>query len=79
MKGEPAWMREFRLESLDIFESKPMPNWGGQIGIDFQDVFYYLKPTDRPEPLLGRRAGRRSRTRSTSWAFPRPRRNSSPA
>ncbi len=47
MKGEPAWMRDFRLRSLEIFESKPMPNWGGSIEIDFQDIFYYLKPTDR--------------------------------
>ena len=23
-----------------------MPQWGGQIGIDFQDIYYYLKPTD---------------------------------
>src|SRR5262245_14501626 len=46
MKQEPAWMREFRLESLKVFESKPMPRWGGNIGIDFQDIYYYLKPTD---------------------------------
>jgi Fe-S cluster assembly protein SufB len=46
MKKEPAWMRDFRLESLKIFESKPMPKWGGDIGIDFQDIFYYLKPTN---------------------------------
>jgi len=46
MKGEPAWMRDFRLKSLDIFNSKPMPIWGGQIGINFQDVYYYMKPTD---------------------------------
>jgi Fe-S cluster assembly protein SufB len=46
MKGEPAWMRDFRLRSLKIFESKPMPRWGGDIGIDFQDIYYYLKPTD---------------------------------
>jgi Fe-S cluster assembly protein SufB len=46
MKGEPAWMRKFRLESLEIFNSKPMPRWGGNIGINFQDVYYYLKPTD---------------------------------
>ena len=46
MKGEPAWMREFRLKSLDIFNSKPMPLWGGRIGINFQDIYYYLKPTD---------------------------------
>ncbi len=47
IKNEPAWMREFRLEALKIFESKPMPNWGGDIALDFQDIFYYLKPTDR--------------------------------
>ncbi|MHB8866453.1 MAG: Fe-S cluster assembly protein SufB, partial [Pirellulaceae bacterium] len=46
MKNEPAWMREFRLKSLEIFLSKPMPKWGGLIGIDFQDIYYYLKPTD---------------------------------
>ena len=46
MKREPAWMRDFRLESLKIFESKPMPNWGGRIGINFQEIYYYLKPTN---------------------------------
>ncbi len=49
MKGEPAWMRDFRLKSLEIFESKPMPRWGGNIDIDFQNVYYYIKPTDRQE------------------------------
>jgi Fe-S cluster assembly protein SufB len=46
MKQEPAWMRDFRLDALKIFESKPMPKWGGDIGIDFQDIYYYLKPTN---------------------------------
>jgi Fe-S cluster assembly protein SufB len=46
MKNEPDWMREFRLKSLEIFESKPMPHWGGAIDIDFQDIYYYLKPTN---------------------------------
>ena len=36
----------FPAEVLEIFESKPMPRWGGDIGIDFQDIYYYLKPTD---------------------------------
>jgi len=45
MKGEAPWMRDFRLESLKIFESKPMPKWGGNVGINFQDIYYYLKPT----------------------------------
>jgi Fe-S cluster assembly protein SufB len=47
MKGEPAWMRDFRLKSLEIFNAKPMPRWGGHIGIDFQDIYYYLKPADK--------------------------------
>ena len=47
MKEEPTWMRDFRLKSLEIFESKPMPKWGGEINLDFQDIYYYLKPTDQ--------------------------------
>jgi Fe-S cluster assembly protein SufB len=46
IKNEPDWMREFRLEALETFESRPMPQWGGDLGIDFQDIYYYLKPTD---------------------------------
>lgn len=46
MKGEPDWMRDFRLKSLEIFEAKRMPHWGGSIDINFQDIYYYLKPTD---------------------------------
>ncbi len=46
MKGEPQWMRDFRLRSLRTFERRPMPNWGANLGdIDFQDIFYYIKPT----------------------------------
>ncbi len=47
MKNEPDWMRDYRLKGLEIFNSKPMPKWGGGIDIDFQDIFYYLKPTDK--------------------------------
>ena len=46
MKNEPDWMRDFRLHALSVFESKPMPEWGGDINLDFQDIFYYLKPTN---------------------------------
>ncbi|HET7904881.1 MAG TPA: Fe-S cluster assembly protein SufB, partial [Candidatus Eisenbacteria bacterium] len=47
MKKEPAWMKEFRLKSLEHFERKPMPRWGGNLmDIDFQDIYYYLKPVD---------------------------------
>jgi Fe-S cluster assembly protein SufB len=46
LKGEPEWMLEYRLKALDIFGKKPMPTWGGDVGaIDFQDIYYYVKPT----------------------------------
>ncbi len=48
IKGEPDWMREFRHKSLDIFLSKPMPNWGADLsGIDYDDIYYYIKPSDK--------------------------------
>ncbi len=50
MKGEPDWMRQFRLDSLEIFESRPMPNWGGDMSeLDFQDIFYYVRASDKQE------------------------------
>ncbi len=45
MKGEPQWMRTFRLKSLDLFLKRPMPTWGADLsGIDFGDIYYYIKP-----------------------------------
>jgi len=49
MKGEPEWMKTFRHEALDVFLSKPMPAWGNTelLGtIDFDDIYYYVKPTE---------------------------------
>lgn len=44
MKGEPDWMLDFRLRSFDVFMSKPMPTWGGDLThIDFQNIYYYAK------------------------------------
>ncbi len=46
-KKEPAWMREFRLKALEIFEQKPMPSWGADLSeLDPHDIFYYIKPLD---------------------------------
>ena len=48
MKGEPDWMREFRLKALEIFWKKPMPTWGPDLSqIDFDDIYYYIKPTEK--------------------------------
>ncbi len=49
LKGEPDWMRAFRLHSLEVFWKKPLPTWGPDLStIDFDDIYYYIKPTDRP-------------------------------
>ncbi len=46
-KNEPQWMLDYRLEAYKIFRSKPMPNWGADLsGIDFENIFYYLKPAE---------------------------------
>ena len=47
MKGEPQWMLDFRLKSLDHYEKRPMPNWGADLsGIKFDDIFYYIRPAE---------------------------------
>lgn len=46
MKNEPPWMTEFRLKAYNIFLEKKMPNWGGDLSkINFEDIYYYIKPT----------------------------------
>jgi Fe-S cluster assembly protein SufB len=50
MKNEPQWMLDFRLRSYDIFMKKPMPTWGGDLNaIDFQNIYYYAKATEKTE------------------------------
>jgi len=47
-KDEPDWMRKFRHQSLDYFLARPMPKWGGDLsGIDFENNFYYIRPTEK--------------------------------
>ena len=46
MKDEPEWMLDFRLKSHQRFTRRPMPTWGGDLdGIDFDNIYYYIKPT----------------------------------
>jgi Fe-S cluster assembly protein SufB len=49
-KGEPAWMLEYRLKAYEHFLARPMPAWGGDLsGIDFENIYYYIKPSSRQE------------------------------
>ena len=48
MKKEPLWMRERRLLAYKLFLTKSMPAWGGDLSrIKFEDIYYYVKPTDK--------------------------------
>ncbi len=50
MKDEPQWMLDFRLRSFEIFMEKPMPTWGGDLSvIDFQNIYYYAKASEKVE------------------------------
>ncbi|MFN2581368.1 MAG: Fe-S cluster assembly protein SufB, partial [Candidatus Dormibacteria bacterium] len=46
-KDEPEWMLKLRLKALDHFMKRPMPSWGADLsGIDFDNIYYYVKPVD---------------------------------
>ncbi|RKX23191.1 MAG: Fe-S cluster assembly protein SufB, partial [Candidatus Zixiibacteriota bacterium] len=52
MKKEPKWMNERRHEALDIYLSKPMPEWGSTkvLGkIDFDNIYYFMKPIEEKQ------------------------------
>lgn len=53
IKNEPSWMLEFRLKAYETFLEKKMPTWGLPAGrqgpaldINFDDIYYYIRPTD---------------------------------
>ena len=48
MKKEPMWMLEKRLAALKLFYTKKLPMWGGDLTrLNFDEIFYYVKPTDK--------------------------------
>jgi len=48
MKGEPEWMTKLRLKSHAIFKKKKLPTWGADLSvIDFDNIFYFLKSTEK--------------------------------
>jgi Fe-S cluster assembly protein SufB len=47
-KSEPEWMLQRRLKALDIFDKKPMPNWGSDLsGINFDNIKYFVRSTEK--------------------------------
>lgn len=47
-KGEPGWMRDFRLNAYDVFSKMALPTWGVDLsGLSFDDICYYLNPIEQ--------------------------------
>lgn len=48
VKKEPSWMKDFRIKAFQIFKSKKLPSWGGDLSkIDFDKIIYFAKATDK--------------------------------
>lgn len=46
-KDDPVWMQQFRLQSLQIYNEMPVPDWGPSIeGLDMDP----LRPMFAPSP-----------------------------
>jgi len=49
-KEEPDWMLQYRLRAYDHFMKRAMPTWAdGLDKIDFGNIVYYRKPSEREE------------------------------
>ena len=43
-KHDPAWMREFRLKSLEIYNNMQVPDWGPSIdGLNMDNIATYVR------------------------------------
>jgi Fe-S cluster assembly protein SufB len=50
LKDEPEWMLQHRLRAYEHFEKRAMPLWtDGLDKIDFSNIIYYRKPSEREE------------------------------
>jgi Fe-S cluster assembly protein SufB len=48
LKSEPEWMLNLRLKGLRLFDRKPMPTWGADLGgIDFDNIKYFVRSTEK--------------------------------
>ena len=44
-KGDPVWMQQFRLQSLQIYNEMKLPDWGPALdGLDINHIATYVRP-----------------------------------
>lgn len=47
-KNDPAWMQQFRLQSLQVYNSLQVPNWGPDIeDLDMDNIVTYVRPKSK--------------------------------
>ena len=46
-KGEPSWMRDFRLQSYESFLNLGQPSFGPALHFSFDDILYYKKTEEQ--------------------------------
>ena len=45
---DPAWMELFRLQSLQIYNQMPVPDWGPSIeGLNMDQIVTYVRPNTK--------------------------------
>ncbi len=50
MKGEPEWMRKFRLKAYEHAIKRPTPTWGGDLsGLNLDEIYFYIRPSEKTE------------------------------
>ena len=48
-KLEPKWMLDLRLQSLQYFFERPMPDWGADISdLNIQEIIHYIVSDEKP-------------------------------
>lgn len=47
-KNDPDWMRNFRLQSLKVYNEMPVPDWGPSIeGLSMDNIATYVRPNTK--------------------------------
>ncbi len=47
-KNDPKWMHDFRLKSLEIYQSMGLPDWGPSLeGLDMDHIVTYVRPNTK--------------------------------
>ena len=47
-KNDPQWMREFRLNALEVYNKLELPTWGPDLSeLDMNEIATYVRPKSK--------------------------------